>query len=142
MICIEDIAHSLSMQCRFGGHLPRFYSVAEHSIRCMELAKQEDKLSALLHDASEAYLMDIPRPIKGLIPQYRKLEYNLMKVISEKFNFEFPMSMKIAFIDDAMLEREWNEIMLFDQNREYKEFLTSRMAEDMFLMYFKALTIH
>jgi len=65
MICIEDIAHALSMQCRFGGHLPYFYSVAQHSINCSFLVDTPClKLEVLMHDASEAYLLGIPSPIK------------------------------------------------------------------------------
>ena len=67
---IEDIAHALSLLCRANGHFNRFYSVAEHSINCCKeaAARGYDKtiqLCCLLHDASEAYMCDIPRPIKG-----------------------------------------------------------------------------
>ena len=72
-----DIAHALSMICRFNGHTQFFYSVAEHSIRCAYHAHEqwpdriELQLAALLHDASEAYLCDIPRPVKLQLPDYR-----------------------------------------------------------------------
>src|SRR5665811_1025646 len=72
MISIEDIAHALTMQCRFGGHLPDFYSVAQHSLNCSYLIDNPKlKLTALLHDASEAYLLDIPRPIKNNLNNYK-----------------------------------------------------------------------
>jgi len=74
MICIEDIAHSLSNQCRFGGHLAQFYSVAQHSINCAGLVSSAHTKAALLHDSSEAYLMDIPSPIKAKMPEYKKIE--------------------------------------------------------------------
>lgn len=89
LIRIADIAHSLSMQCRYTGHTARFYSVAEHSLI---LAKEfhtgwHYRLVALLHDATEAYLSDIPRPLKYL-PEfafYRHAEDRLQEMIFDKF---------------------------------------------------------
>src|SRR6478752_7418281 len=87
MICIEDIAHALSLMCRFGGHTPTLYSVGQHSIHVSKLVGNKHKLAALLHDASEAYFMDIPRPIKKKVLEYGPIEDKLMKVIAEKFGF-------------------------------------------------------
>src|SRR5580704_9362466 len=64
-ICIEDIAHGLSMLCRFAGQCRFFFSVAEHSIAVAHLLPANLKLFGLLHDVSEAYLADLPRPVKG-----------------------------------------------------------------------------
>ena len=94
MIDIEDIAHSLAHQCRFGGHLPKLYSVAQHSVLCANiLIEQYDDpevaFVGLMHDGSEAYLIDMPTPIKDLLPEYKILENNFMKVIAKKFNFQF-----------------------------------------------------
>lgn len=91
MICIEDIAHALSNQCRFGGHLPVFYSVAQHSIIMSDKMHESHKLAALLHDASEAYLLDIPRPIKKGLSNYKEIEDKLMTAIAAKFGFEYPL---------------------------------------------------
>ena len=74
LVNITDIAHALSLLCRANGHFRNFYSVAQHSINCMEEAKERGysrkvQLACLLHDASEAYLSDVTRPIKQEIPK-------------------------------------------------------------------------
>lgn len=113
MIHIEDIANGLSQMPRFAGQLPVFYSVAQHSIRCCQKSKDPIlRKSLLLHDASEAYLCDIPKPIKNRLPDYQKLEENLMKVIAEKFGIGFPLSPSVKDIDRLMLEEEWNALMM------------------------------
>jgi uncharacterized protein len=87
-IRIEDIAHALSNQCRWTGHTSRFYSVAEHSLGVSRLVPDHLALSALLHDASEAYLADLARPIKkaaGLGEVYLEVEAGLEHAIAERF---------------------------------------------------------
>lgn len=112
MICIEDIAHSLSNQCRFGGHLAQFYSVAQHSINCAGLVSSAHAKAALLHDASEAYLMDIPSPIKAKMPEYKKIEQDLMMVIAQALGFTYPLSDEVHRIDKTMLELEWEALVM------------------------------
>ena len=75
----RDIAHSLSLQCRGGGHIKHFFSVAQHSINCSLEAKargfsKKVQLACLLHDASEAYISDITRPVKRQLEQYMEIE--------------------------------------------------------------------
>jgi uncharacterized protein len=106
MFVIEDIAHALSMIPRWGGHFPFFYSVARHS-REVSFRTKGDKLEALMHDASEAYLMDLPRPIKRNMPEYKAIEDGLMMVIAEKFGFQYPLSEETKRADKAELEEEW-----------------------------------
>lgn len=84
-INIADIGFALSNQSRFNGHCNRFYSVAEHSVLVASLVPDEYKLAALLHDAAEAYLSDIPSPIKQFIPDYHTLEYKAQAVINDTF---------------------------------------------------------
>ena len=90
LIDIEDIAHALSMLCRANGHFRSFYSVAQHSINCMQEAKARGycerlQLACLLHDASEAYLSDVTRPVKAELPQYKEIEEPLQQTIWDKW---------------------------------------------------------
>jgi hypothetical protein len=87
-IHIWDIAHSLAHLCRFAGHTHQFYSVAEHSVRVSFLVDERAGLHALLHDATEAYLVDVPTPLKALLPQYREIEKRLNATICAAFDIE------------------------------------------------------
>jgi uncharacterized protein len=112
MISIDDIAHALSMQPRCGGHLPVFYSVAQHSVQVCLSVWNEIRLAALLHDASEAYLIDVPRPVKQQLTNYKDIENGLMLVIAEKFGFSWPMHDSIKSADEMALRNEWECLML------------------------------
>jgi len=141
MIRIEDIAHGLGMLCRFGGQLPKFYSVAEHSIHTSNLLPQELKLEGLMHDASEAYLMNIPSPIKKLLGlKYAEMEYKFMEVIAAKFGFKFPFHDETHEMDRIMLRQEWTFLML--QEGIYPKFKNYRpeFAEAQFMWYFNQLS--
>lgn len=106
-ISIDDIAHALSNTMRFAGHLKVPYSVAQHSVMVAKHASKENKLAALLHDASEAYIGDMPSPFKKMMPEYKVIEGKLMKVIAEVFSFEYPLNPEIKEIDKNMLVLEW-----------------------------------
>jgi len=107
-IRIEDIAHSLSLQCRFGGHCQHFYSVAQHSVLVANLLPNHLALTGLLHDATEAYLVDLPRPVKQGIPQYREVEERLASVIAARF-YRFGRS--IMFDHPAIKEAD-NRVLM------------------------------
>lgn len=131
---IEDIAHSLSLLCRFAGHIKSFYSVAEHSLWVAHKVAPQNALSALLHDASEAYLIDLPKPIKNEIPQYLEIEDKVMKVIAKKLGFQYPFPEDVKFADKAALEYEWENKVLKDSHIS----LTSQEAKESFLnLYYK-----
>ena len=110
-IVIEDIIHSLSMKCRFGGHCKCFYSVAQHSIIMADNVPKEHQLVALLHDATEAYLPDVCRPIKSSLTGFEEIERQLYLAIAEKFGLpnEIPKCVKEA--DDRALITEKRDIM-------------------------------
>lgn len=109
-ISVQDVAHALSKLCRYGGHCLRFYSVAEHSVHICDYAPQELKLTALLHDASEAFLVDVPRPLKPALLNYKELEDKIMLAVSERFGTQFPLPSEVKRLDNAILadEREQN----------------------------------
>jgi len=120
MICVEDIAHALASMPRFGGHLNKHYSVAQHSVRCCEAALSlEDKKAALMHDASEAYMLDVPTPIKAKLPRYKRYEARLMDFISKHFGFEFPLSESVHTIDRYMLLFEW-EVLVVNERDDFE----------------------
>jgi uncharacterized protein len=93
-IKIEDIAKALSLEVRFGGQCRFHYSVGQHSILACGLAPKSLKLEALLHDAEEAYIKDMPSPLaaaigRGVVNQYRWVKTGMQKVIAEKFKLSW-----------------------------------------------------
>jgi len=110
-IRIEDIAHSLSMQCRFNGHCTTFYSVAEHSVRVSKIVPPEHALWGLLHDAGEAYLTDLPRPVKSQMERFRDLEDIVLQKVMEKYGLSWPMPEPVHHADMVMLETERRDLM-------------------------------
>ena len=85
-ICIEDIAHALSLICRFGGHSKHHYSVAQHSWLLSYNVPDGLELEALLHDGAEAYTGDIPSPLKAILPDFQFIESNVNLALRRKFN--------------------------------------------------------
>lgn len=110
-IDIEDIAHSLAHQCRFAGHTESFYSVAEHSVRVSRIVPEQDALWGLLHDASEAYLVDVPRPIKPSLKGYREIETGVMAAVCVKFGLPLKMPESVAIADNRLLATEARDLM-------------------------------
>jgi hypothetical protein len=101
---INDIAHALSNNCRWTGHCSFFLSVAEHSVAVSLLCN--DPLAGLLHDASEAYLTDVAKPIKPFLENYMDIEDRIMKAIAEKFGFSYPLSKSVKWADNQQLSTE------------------------------------
>ena len=111
-ICIEDIAHALSMQCRFTGHTKFHYSVAQHSVLVSLNCDKSLALYGLLHDASEAYISDISSPIKrtSAFEPYKKIEKHLQAMIFNKFGLESSEPAHIKEIDLKMLATEARDL--------------------------------
>jgi len=108
---ITDIAHALGMVCRYAGHCRRFYSVAEHSVLMSTTVDPENALWALLHDATEAYLGDIVRPLKHQLPGYLAAEAQLMEAITLKFNLPGQMPDQVKEHDTRIVVDERAQIM-------------------------------
>lgn len=117
-ICILDIAHHLSNITRFNGSCKQFYSVAQHSVGLARYWSNTiiGKRYALLHDAAEAYLLDIPRPVKhsGLIQEYRELEDKIKEIILDKFEVLEIENINlydkgIANYEGSRLVKNWDE---------------------------------
>jgi uncharacterized protein len=110
-IRLEDIAAAISKLCRYGGHCRRFYSVAEHSVLVASQAPDHLKLAALMHDASEAYVIDVPRPLKAFLPGYKEIEERVEQAIATRFNLPWPLSDEIKQLDERIIEDERMQAM-------------------------------
>lgn len=111
-IRIEDIAHALARVCRFGGHVREFYSVAQHSLLVSEAVPRELALDGLLHDATEAYLGDVVKPLKVNLPEYVAVERRLEAMIADKYGLVHPQPSKVHDADLRALFAERRD--LFD----------------------------
>lgn len=129
-IIIEDIAFALSNICRFTGHC-NFYSVAEHSINVCNNLEEEYKFCGLMHDATEAYLSDISTPLKQLLPEYKRIELNMWKIIAGKFELPFEMPEEVHFVDKLMLNKE----IVFLSDGRYKPMKPEKSRKEFLKLY-------
>jgi 5'-deoxynucleotidase YfbR-like HD superfamily hydrolase len=114
---LEDIAHALANICRFGGHCREFYSVAQHSVLVSRVCPMEDALGGLLHDAAEAYVGDMIRPLKRMLDAYASAEVTVARAIGLRFGLDWlgdqglpaPKSVKLG--DEILLATEARDLM-------------------------------
>ena len=156
-ICLRDIAHSLSLQCRGNGHVRFFLSVGQHCIRCAQEAlargySNRIALICLLHDASEAYMSDVPRPTKKEIPKYTEWEDRLLELVYEKYLGTLPTEEELRImkeIDDDVLYYDLLELLNEPSDRpaptmrvpfNYREFVHFQDVEDTYMELFRQLT--
>lgn len=113
MVCLEDIAHSLGMLCRFTGHVRRFYSVAEHSVLISYMVPKKDALWGLLHDGTEAYVGDMSYPLKHQIEllSYLDIERHVQTAIGRKFDLAWGMPSSVHLADRELCKREGMQLV-------------------------------
>ena len=102
-VVIDDIAGALSNICRFSGHLPYFYSVAQHLVNTSYLVPSEHAFDALMHDTAEAFTNDLPTPLKWALPIFKELEVKIESAMAKKFGFNYPYSDEVKTADTQML---------------------------------------
>ena len=107
---IDDIAHGLANICRYSGQCNGFYSVAEHSLLVSETATGYE-LEALMHDAAEAFLGDITRPLKQMLPEYKRIEGEVERAIFSRFGIQTPIPREVKQADLRVLAAEQRQIM-------------------------------
>ncbi len=124
-----DIAHALSLMCRANGHFTRFYSVAQHCLNCLKEARARGlterlQMAVLIHDASEAYISDITRPVKQYLPTYIDYEHNIQTMIYEHYGvgkLSEEEEKVVAMIDDILLFYEFETLHVRSFAKELPE---------------------
>ena len=103
---IGDIAAALSKVCRFAGHLPYFYSVAQHAVNASYIVPEEHAFTALMHDTAEAFTNDLPTPLKEAVPMFKDLEVKIEAAMAARFGFQYPLPWAVKLADLQMLGLE------------------------------------
>jgi uncharacterized protein len=109
-IQVEDVAHGLAHTCRYAGQCKTFYSVAEHCVLVSRVVTTA-KLAALFHDAAEAFVGDMSRPLKQLLPEYIKIEKNIERAIFDRFKIEWPAPSEVKRADYSVMATEQIHLM-------------------------------
>lgn len=110
-VCIEDIAHALANTCRFNGHVRTFYSVAQHSVHVAEVCTPGPSFQALMHDATEAYVGDMIRPLKVGLPEYKAVEEMVWRAICARFGMCPDMHWLVKRADNILLMTERRDLL-------------------------------
>lgn len=114
-VTLDDLASALSNICRFSGHLPCFYSVAQHLVNTSRLVSPEYAYDALMHDTAEAFTNDLPTPLKWSLPIFKELEVKIESAMSERFEFNYPYPSEVKAADTTMLLLEKKYVKLDDR---------------------------
>lgn len=149
-VFIEDIAHGLSLQCRYAGHCVRFYSVAEHCVLMARKLRWEGvdvALWALLHDAAEAYTVDVPRPLKRSLVGYKEAEAKVMAAIATRYGLAADMPAVVHDADNRIIGDELANLVPMPWHDRYTgqelgvelRYWSPEKAEEEFMATFDAL---
>ena len=147
MIAPNDIAHALGNLCRFNGHTRTHYSVAQHSMIVCNLVPAEHQLVALLRNATEAYIGDMTRPLKAIMPTFSIIETLIWKAICDRFDLEPTLPECVVHADLVALATERRDLMT-DQLSEWeclrgippmREYITPISAREAGMQYFSRL---
>jgi 5'-deoxynucleotidase YfbR-like HD superfamily hydrolase len=111
MVELHDIATALSNLCRFTGHVREFYSVAQHSVFVSLIVSREQALFGLLHDATEAYVGDVARPLKALLPDYKQIEARVWRAVAAKFGISEKIPFEVKHADNIALMTERRDLL-------------------------------
>lgn len=115
-VTLDDLASALSNICRFSGHLPKFYSVAQHLVNTSRIVPAEFAFDALMHDTAEAFTNDLPTPLKWSLPIFKELETRIEAAMAERFNFQFPYPPDVKTADTIMLLLEKKYVKLDERD--------------------------
>lgn len=147
----EVIAHALGNLCRFGGHCTRFYSVAQHSVHVAEQLPESLRLQGLLHDATEAFVGDVIRPLKRRLTGYADIEELVWRAVAQRFGLPEVLDPAVKAADNRMLLTEkrdlvpphswkWTEEQVADITARPYDFEVSpwspEQSRSMFLRYY------
>lgn len=110
-VSLYDIAHALSLLCRYGGHCREFYSVAEHSVLVSRVVPERFALQGLMHDATEAYCVDVPRPLKRFLPSYEHVEHVNWVAICQAYGMPVELDETVHAADNSVLVAEMRVLM-------------------------------
>jgi 5'-deoxynucleotidase YfbR-like HD superfamily hydrolase len=119
-VTLEDLASALSNICRFAGHLPCFYSVAQHLVNTSRLVPDDIAFDALMHDTAEAFTNDLPTPLKWALPIFKELETKIESAMATRFGFTFPYPPEVKVADKQMLILE--KLYIKQDNRVWPEY--------------------
>lgn len=123
-VTLDDLASALSNICRFSGHLPTFYSVAQHLVNCSRIVPVEFAFDALMHDTAEAFTNDLPTPLKWSVPIFKELETKIESAMANKFGFNYPYAPEVKLADTQMLMLEKKYV-----KKDYRDWPNYRNVE-------------